>query len=524
MTVDFPLSRRMALAQLAAALAAGGARAEALVDGRALKFGRQARFSFELLTARTRRIAQAPYRPTPIRMSDALEALDFDAIGQIRYRSEDALFRDAPGDAAVEFFHLNRYVREPVRVSVVEGGQARELLYSKALFDIPPTSSAARLPGDLGFAGFRVMNRDGRGDWLAFQGAAYFRAAAPFNQYGLSARGLAIDTATAKPEEFPRFTAFWLARDPAGGLVIFALLEGPSVAGAYRIATVKGAKATVQNIEARLFFRKPVERLGLAPLTSMYWYGRGDRPRAADWRPQIHDSDGLAIWTGAGERIWRPLANPPRVITNSFADHNPRGFGLMQRDRAFDDYQDDGAFYDRRPSLWVEPLGPWGAGSVQLLEIPTASETDDNIAAYWSPAEIPATGDRLDLRYRLTWGDEEPDVVGVAKVIATRSGLAGRPGLATIDGARKFVIDFAGGRLAGLGRDSGVQPVVTLSRGAALAMSAYAVVGTPVWRLMFDAPVPAGGLLDLRAFLRLNGGALTETWVGQVFGRGGESV
>jgi len=474
-------------------------------------------FSFDALKARARRMAHAPYRPPPAVANEVLQALDFDSIGQVRYRPGAALWQDLPGDSAVEFFHLGRYARTPVRISVVDGGHAREVIYARTLFDIPAGNPAERLQGNLGFAGFRVMNHDGQGDWLAYLGASYFRAATPFNQYGLSARGIAIDTAASSPEEFPRFTEFWLGHDGAADLVVCALLDGPSLAGAYRIVHRKSAAGLTQEIEAAITFRRSAQRLGVAPLTSMFWYGQGDRTEAVDWRPQIHDSDGLALWTGAGERIWRPLANPPRVVTNAFQDRDPRGFGLMQRDRDFNDYQDDGAFYDRRPSLWIEPIGAWGPGSVQLVEIPTASETDDNIVAFWTPAMTPRTGETLALRYRMIWGDETPTAIGVAKVVATRSGVAGRPGQATSANARKFVIDFAGGRLAGLDRQSGVEAVVTLSHGAPLSVATYPVVGAARWRLMFDAPLSAGNALDLRAFLRLNGEALTETWVGQAF-------
>jgi glucans biosynthesis protein len=507
-------TRRAILAQMAMAVAMG-ARAQTS-GGPAL--GPPAPFSFEALKAQAERLARRPYVPRRARLTDTLQALDFDAIGQIRYRPEAALWRDLPGDSAVEFFHLGRYARTPVAIHVVEGGLARDLIYSKALFEIPPGGGAAHLPDDLGFAGFRVMNRNGPGDWIAYLGASYFRAAAPFNQYGLSARGLAVDTASSAPEEFPSFTSFWLGHDGAGDLVVCALLDGPSVAGAYRISHHKTDAAMVQKVEAALWFRGGVQRLGVAPLTSMYWYGQTERAKAIDWRPQIHDSDGLAMWTGAGERIWRPLANPPRVVTNAFQDTDPRGFGLMQRDRAFADYQDDGAFYNRRPSLWVEPVGRWGAGSVQLVEIPTGSEIDDNIVAFWTPTTPAAAGQRLDLAYRLYWGDEEPTPVGVARVTATREGLAGRPGQPSITGARKFVIDFSGGRLDDLNRASGVQPVVNLSHGAPLAAAAYPIAGASGWRLMFDAALPAGNTLDLRAFLRLDGEALTETWVGQAFG------
>jgi len=473
-------------------------------------------FSFEALKNRAREMAGQPYRATPPR--PGLETLDFDAVGAIRYRPEAALWRDVPGDSSVEFFHLGRYAPTPVAINVVDGGAARQVVYSRSLFDIPRGNPAGRLPDNLGFAGFRVMNHEGGGDWLAFLGASYFRAATPFNQYGLSMRAIAIDTATPNVEEFPSFTEFWLGHDPEGNLVVCALLDGPSVAGAYRIVHRKSASGLVQEVEASLNFRRGVLRLGLAPLTSMYWYGEADRALAVDWRPQIHDSDGLAMWTGAGERIWRPLANPPRVVTNAFQDRDPRGFGLMQRDRVFSDYEDDGAFYDRRPSLWVEPVGAWGAGSVQLVEIPTAAETNDNIVAFWTPAKPVAAGDTLETRYRLCWADEEPAPVGVARAVATRVGVGGRPGVTGDTAARKFVIDFAGGRLAGLTRSSGVEAVVTFSRGAPSGVAAYPVVGTPNWRLMFDAALQAGNTLDLRAFLRVNGAALTETWVGQAFG------
>ena len=300
--------------------------------------------------------------------------------------------------------------------------------------------------------------------------------------------------------------------------MVHALLQGPSVVGAYRITHRKIAAALVQEVESRLFFRAGIGRLGVAPLTSMYWYGRTDRQEAVDWRPQVHDSDGLAIWTGAGERIWRPLANPPRTLTNAFLDNNPRGFGLMQRDRSFLDYEDDGAFYDRRPSLWVEPVGAWGRGSVQLVEIPTTSETDDNIVAFWTPDRPVRAGDALDVRYRLHWAAGEPDPPGVGQVVATRTGVGGRPGQAHDTGSRKFVIDFAGGGLASLDRGSNVEADIALSAGAPILPTAYPVVGTNRWRLMFDVAIGAGTTVDMRAYLRRGRNALTETWTYQAFG------
>jgi glucans biosynthesis protein len=508
------LSRRGAIAALLAA--ATGAAAPVRASEGTLEFGPPEPFSFERLEARVRAMASRPFQPPPP-PAQALSAIDFDATGQIAYRDGAALWKDRPG-GAIEFFHLGRYARTPVAIHVVEQGQARAIAYSEALFDVLGGARRRSWPADLGFAGFRVMNPGASSDWIAYQGASYFRAATPFNQYGLSARGVAIDTATPRAEEFPAFTGLWLENGADGALIVSALLDGPSVVGAFRIVHRATDRGLVQEIETALHFRRAVERLGVAPLTSMFWYGQDDLTRATDWRPQIHDSDGLAIWTGAGERIWRPLANPPRVITNAFLDHDPRGFGLMQRDRAFDDYQDDGVFYDRRPSAWVEPIGDWGAGSVQLVEIPTGSEIDDNIVAFWTPAAPVRAGDAMRLRYRLFWTDEEPAPVGVARVVATRIGRGGRPGQPPPPGARKFVVDFAGGRLPELNKGSGVKAVVGVSRGAPVDAVAYPVVGTSRWRLMFDVDLAAGTSVDLRAFLRLKEEALSETWNFQAFG------
>jgi glucans biosynthesis protein len=426
------------------------------------------------------------------------------------------LWGDAPGGRGVRLFPIGRPAPIAVEMNVVSGGMARAVPYAEGLFDIPADSPARALGDKGGFAGFRVMSADLATDWLAFLGASYFRSAEPFNQYGLSARGLALDTVTAGPEEFPVFTSFWLEEPADEDLVVYALLDSPSVAGAYRIANRRSPTGLTQDIDVQLHFRKGVQRLGLAPLTSMYWYGQTDRTPADDWRPQIHDSDGLAIWTGAGERIWRPLADPPRPITNAFADRGPRGFGLMQRDRNFEDYQDDGIFYDRRPSAWVEPLGDWGPGAVQLVEFPSDRETTDNIVAFWTPAAPVKARQTLAYRYRLHWADEESSPEGVARVVATRSGQGGRPGQPIPPGRRKMVVDFAGAALAGLNRQSGVEPIVSSSFGQAIEPVAYPIEGQNRWRLMFDVDIASGQVANLRAFLRHGGAALTETWIYQL--------
>jgi glucans biosynthesis protein len=482
-----------------------------------LRFGEPQPFSFEALTERAARLAAQPYQEPVIQFPQLLGRIDYDAFQDIRFRPEMAIWRDGPGAFPVQLFHLGRFFQQPVRVHVVEDGTAREVLYDPALFTFGPKASFVRdLPPDLGFAGFRVMGQGDTPDWLAFLGASYFRSSGELGQYGLSARGLAIGTAMPQPEEFPRFSAFWLAPAPAGedAILIAALLEGPSVAGAYRMKAVKRG-AVVTEVEARLFARTAIERMGVAPLTAMYWYSETNRHVAADWRPEIHDCDGLAMWTGAGERLWRPLNDPPVVMTNSFLDRSPRGFGLLQRDRAFPNYEDDGVFYDRRPSVWVEPLHDWGEGAVQLVEIPTGDEIDDNIVAYWVPAKAVAAGTSWEFRYRLHWAADEPYPTPLGRVWSTRTGRGGIPGQPRPEGVKKLAVDFAGGPLEGLGREDGVEPVVTASRGTLSNPYALPVVGTKRWRAVFDLQAEGAAPVDLRLYLRRGGQALTETWLYQ---------
>jgi glucans biosynthesis protein len=478
-------------------------------------------FSFDKLRDRAKMLSEAPYVAPVPPANDIISNIDFDAVQKIQFRASRALWAKGPGAYPVRLFHLNEYNTLPVRINEVAAGDARELLYSSDDFDYAGTGLRQALPGDLGYSGFRVMDaRDKETDWLAFQGASYFRCCGEEAQYGASARGIAIDTAMPHPEEFPRFTEFWLSEPENGNALIsiYALLDGPSVTGAYRF-DCRNERGAVMDVTAEIFARNDVARLGLAPLTSMFWYGSNDKRTATDWRPQIHDSDGLAMWTGSGERIWRPLFNPASVRTNSFVDTNPRGFGLMQRDRDFASYEDDGAFYNRRPSIWVEPAGDWGEGAVQLVEIPTDDEIHDNIVAYWQPKKPVRRGDRLTFAYRLYWRNDEPDPpTDLGRVVATRSGAGGVPGRHSPEDVhkRKIVIDFRGGKLASMAQRFDVTPDVTISHGTVDNAYVIKVVGTDRWRALFDVHTSGEDAVDLRCFLRLGNETLTETWLYQL--------
>ncbi|HSE89631.1 MAG TPA: glucan biosynthesis protein D [Candidatus Binatia bacterium] len=496
-----------------------------LLAGAALPVGKSQAFDFAWLKGHARALAGAPYQPPHRTLPKALADLDYDQYQVIRFRPDRALWAREPLDFRAGFFHRGPMFKEPVRMHEVMNGQAQEIVYDPAMFDFSKSGvDISRLPKNDGFAGLRVhFHTDWSADVAVFLGASYFRAVGEdFRQYGISARGLAIDTALDHGEEFPLFTAFWLDRPAkdSGRLSVYALLNSPQVAGAYRFDITPSA-TTVMDVDASLYPRKPIQRLGVAPLTSMFQCGENDRRVANDWRPEIHDSDGLALWRGNGEWIWRPLMNPAGVRVNSYFDENPRGFGLLQRDRSFDHYQDDGAYYHRRPSLWVEPKatasGGWGKGAVQLVELPAADETFDNIVAFWNPAEKPRPGQELLFSYRLHWGGHMPFAPALAQVVATRTGIGGVVGQKRKYFSWRFAVDFAGGQLAALPKNAKVEPVISASRGQVEITSARPQLEINGYRAMFDLKPTDDSTehIDLRLYLRIDKKPLTETWIYQ---------
>jgi glucans biosynthesis protein len=486
-----------------------------------LDFLRKPPVSFESLAVRARDLAGRDYLPVERPDPAVVEQIDYDAHGKLKFRPELALYAEGPSVYPITFFHIGRFFPKKVAMYALSDDAASEILYHPDYFDMPADSVAHSLPDDVGFAGFRLQESRRRDDWktqdwVAFLGASYFRAIGELNQYGLSARGITIDTAVPGPEEFPDFVEFYFLpaateKDPA---IVLALLDGPSIAGAYRFQLWR-TKGVIMEVEAQLFLRRDVQRLGIAPLTSMFWYAEQNRGAALDWRPEIHDSDGLALWTGSGERLWRPLNNPSETTTSSFTDENPRGFGLLQRDRNFEHYL-DGVNYDRRPSLWVEPLGNWGKGAVQLVEIPTDDEIHDNIGAFWVPAEPARAGASYELRYRLHWLADEPyPPESLARCVATRTGRGGEPGKPRVANLDKFVIEFSGGEVDKLDQDAEIDAVIDASRGEISNIVVEPVADTGRWRIQFDLDAGGAQPVELRAYLRAGDRALTETWLYQ---------
>jgi periplasmic glucans biosynthesis protein len=524
------IDRRSVLATASAsiALSALGLPAKALAAA-GLKLGKAQPFSFEALTQEMQARASRPYAREASLPEAVLDRIDYEAHGKLKFNTDYALFRDGPGLFPVTFFHLGKFFRTPVHMYVLSDEQsaAREILYDSDYFSMPADSPALQLPKGAGFAGFRLQeSRTGDqskldwpgNDWVAFLGASYFRGIGSDYQYGLSARGVAINVASAgHPEEFPDFTRFYFQppADDSNEVTVYAALEGPSITGAYRFV-MRRDKAVEMAIEARLFLRQDVSQLGIAPMTSMYWYSETAKPTATDWRPEVHDSDGLAMWSGTGEHIWRPLNANGHASTSAFADKAPKGFGLLQRDRSFDHYL-DGVHYERRPSLWVEPLDDWGEGSVQLVELPTDDEFHDNIVAMWVPKQPATAGSHLQLRYRLYWAADEPHPTPLARCTATRLGRGGEPGKPRPPGVRKFVVEFLGGPLVSLPFGTKPQPILTATSGTFSYVFTEAVPdGVPGhWRASFDFTAAGPGVVEMRLFLKSGEQTLSETWLYQ---------
>ncbi|HTT01335.1 MAG TPA: glucan biosynthesis protein D [Steroidobacteraceae bacterium] len=518
------MSRRRFLQATLAGLSAAttppwlGVRAEA-APHELKRLGAAQPFDYARLKGYARTLAASAYKPPPERLPPEIERLDWDHWQAIRFRDDHSLWAGAGLRYEVRFAHLGFRVKKPVRMYMVEDGQAQQLAYDPAMFDYSRAGVRANsLPPNLGFGGFRIyFHTDWVRDCVVFQGASYFRAVDGDLQYGMSHRGLAIDTGLPVAEEFPDFTEFFLERPAkeSSRLTVYALLDSVSVAGAYRFVIDVDA-TLLMDIDAALYPRKQIERIGIAPGTSMFFVGKNQKGISEDWRPEIHDSDGLQICTGAGEWIWRPLVNPNTVRVNTFVDDGPRGFGLMQRERSFAQYEDDGVFYDKRPSVWVEPKSSWGKGAVMLVEIPTRDETMDNVVAFWNPAEKPQRGQELLFGYRLYWCRQNPVSPKLAQTRATRTGIGGIVGQKRTHFSWRFVVDFVGGDLSLLMEGAHVQPVISASRGRIEITSARPLHPIDGWRAMFDlVPDESTEPINLRLYLAMDGQPLTETWLYQ---------
>lgn len=476
---------------------------------------------YEEVVEEARLLAERSFEE-PAKLPEFLSKIDYDQWRSIRFKPEEALWRGDNLPFEVQFFHPGSLYNRTVSINVVDSGDVKPILFSPDLFHHGMNEFKDQVLEDLGFAGFRlhypINTRDYYDEIVVFLGASYFRAVGSKQHFGLSARGLAINTALESGEEFPYFRKFWLVSPQEKGktITIFALLDGPSLTGAYRFGIQPG-EATSMDVTATLFLRKEVKKIGIAPLTSMFFYGENMNIRPVDdFRPEVHDSDGLQIFTATDEWIWRPLSNPKRLLVTSFQLNNPKGFGLFQRDHDFDHYQDLEADYQMRPSAWIIPGNDWGEGRVELVQIPADSEKNDNIVAYWVPASLPKSDTPISFSYQMKWGSPKMAEPPLARAAATRTATSEeREG-------KTYLIDFEGGKLSSLPEDAKVEAEIGVGGGEVIEQHIEKNSVSDGWRLVFQVKKKEGPLdrvtggneepLELRAFLRQEDEVLTETW------------
>jgi len=474
---------------------------------------------YQELAERAQDLADQPFKRPANTLPDALRDINYDTYRQIRFNPQQAYWQD-DSRFSLQLFHSGFLFQHPIELHLIEEGNATPLTFKQSDF-IYEGAAQTLEEQDLsaaGHAGFRLhypLNTRAHADEFAvFLGASYFRLVGRDQAYGLSTRGIAVDTALPQGEEFPAFREFWLFKpDPDDPSVhIMALLDGPSLTGAYHFELTPG-HSTRMRVQASLFAREDVAKLGVAPLTSMFTHGDISDSNTDDFRPNVHDSQGLLIHTGAKEWIWRPLNNPASLQVSAFIDDNPKGFGLMQRERDFDHYLDLEAQYHRRPSQWVEPLEDWGPGHVELVEIPTPDETHDNIVAYWVSDTPVLAGESRQLDYRTQTLHHAPDAHRLAKVVRSRQGDAGVPGEAdsASAGQRQWIVDFDGGELATLNADHPVELRLQSQQEEAVTLAQVKALPDQQWRATFRIAETTQPV-DIRLALTLEDRIISETW------------
>ncbi len=480
-------------------------------------------FGYEQIVEKAKKLSEQDWQEETLKLPKELSEMDYDSFRQVRYVREQGPWFGKNIPFEIQFFHMGSIFKNAVRINEIVAGKEQYIPYNSKAFT-NNNQIMSSFSEDIDYAGFRLhypLNTpDYYDELITFLGASYFRALGRNQKYGLSARGLAIDTGLQTGEEFPVFKEFWIKKPVQRDrlLTLYALLDSPRMAGAYSFV-VRPGKTTQMDITATLFPRENIQKLGIAPLTSMYLFGENTKNKFFDYRPEVHDSDGLLVFNDAGEWLWRPLDNARQLRMSSFVDNDVKGFGLFQRDREATHYQDFEAYYQDRPSVWVEPLEGFGSGKVHLVEIPSDKEIHDNVVAFFWPDTPIEKGKKYVFKYRLNWtSDIAPQTNELGHVIATRTGAGGVSGNPS-ETFVKFVIDFDGGILDALKETTEINPKVHASSGY---LKDIVVQKNPLnggYRLFFDYK-PDGKTAELRASLQITDKAgketsLTEVWTYQ---------
>lgn len=481
-------------------------------------------FGLQDVAALARDLAAKPFEDNAGQVPEVLKSISYDQWRDIRFAPDKSLWREEKLPFELQFFHPGLFYDRTVAINVVDKNVPARLAFDTGAFNYGRNNFAGQIPTDMGYAGFRVHTaintKNYLDEFLVFLGASYFRAVGKGQNYGLSARGLAVDTAESSGEEFPFFKEFWIVKPGKKdkSIVIYALLDSRRVTGAYRFETTTGAE-TVLDVQSVLFLREPVARLGIAPLTSMFIFGENSNPRYTDdFRPEVHDSDGLMATFENGEWIWRPLQNPKSLTINVFDAPNIRGMGLMQRDTDYQNYLDLEAKYEGRPSAWIEPKGDWGPGKLHLVQIPSPEEIHDNIVTFWTPESTLELQQPIAFDYKIRWAPPKRVASPEGQVVFTRTGKGKK------NNSRLFVLEFQGGKLEDLPDDAALDANVWVGTGGKLLekrVSKNPVNGN--WRLVFEIEHDSASALsrvlpdkrpniEMRAILQHGLTPLTETW------------
>jgi len=478
-------------------------------------------FGYEDVVKEASSLSQKPFEE-PAKIPEFLQKITYDQWRGIRFNPSESLWRSEQLPFEVQFFHPGWLYDRTVSVNIIGPEGVKPFQFSPELFHYGMNQFKDQLSADVGFAGFRlhypINTKEYRDEVIVFLGASYFRSLGANQSFGLSSRGLAINTAMSGGEEFPYFKKFWLATpDQASeSVTVYALLDSPSLTGAYEFVIHPDDPTTV-DVRLTIFLRKEIKKLGIAALNSMFFYGENTNTRPVDdFRPEVHDSDGLLIATGAGEWLWRPLINPKNLLVTSFQLNNPKGFGLFQRDLDFDHYQDLEAFYQKRPSVWITPRDNWGEGRVELVQIPTNTEINDNVVCYWIPANIPKPGTPVSLSYEMKWGFPEMIHQPFGRVVGSRVHTGKEEDI------KMYLVDFAGEKLSEYPDDAKIRADVSVGGGEVIEQHLQKNPYRGGWRLVFQVKKKKSALdrvtpgadqpLELRAFLRNGDAVLTETW------------
>ncbi len=464
-------------------------------------------FSAAAVVDVARTLSRRPYVAPSSDLPEPFAGLSYERYVAIRVRPAGRIWEGEGRGFVVEPLPRGFVFTTGVSLFTVEDGQVRRAIFDRSRFDFGDLAIPANTP-EPGFSGFRLIaTADGAPfEFALVQGATFFRAAARGQTFGIIARALTLKPAESRGEEFPSFRAFWLERPTAGinALVIHGLIDSESVTGAVRM-TFRPGDSTIVDVETTLFPRVALEHVGMGGMAAAFLFGPNVRRATDDVRPAAYDAGGLSVLNGQDEWLWRPLNNPDTLQISAFVDDNPRGFGLVQREREFGVFGDDTQRYEARPTLWIEPIGDWQQGAVQLIEIPSDAEINKNILAYWRPKTPMAAGQEVALAYRQFWSWLPPERPKLAVVTATRSGRGSSAR------RRRFLVEFAGDDLGTALPD--LRPVLSAAPGTIQLPRFWAYPDRRTVRVSFELDYGTESACEMRLVLQSGTKPVSETWL-----------